>query len=131
MPTSLDQRNRQQFIKRVRLDWIDGVLEQSLYMVARIELGLAGHPLNTTVRTPERETRSVSSGIPISQIFDEQASAFLLLGGPGTGKTTLLLELARDLLLRSEQDENQPIPAVFNLSSWAVRRQPIREWLMA
>src|SRR5260370_8237205 len=27
-------------LKRVRLDWIDGVLRQSLYKVARIELGL-------------------------------------------------------------------------------------------
>ena len=39
-PSSLDQRHRQQMIKQVRLDWITGVLDQSLYKIARIELGL-------------------------------------------------------------------------------------------
>jgi len=131
-PTNLEQRRRQQLIKQVRLDWIDGVLDQSLYKVARIELGLIEHPLNTTIRTPEvQEPRAVPPGTPISQVFDQQASALLILGGPGTGKTTLLLELARDLLLHAEHDENQPIPVVFNLSSWAVRRQPLRKWLIA
>jgi hypothetical protein len=39
-PTSLDRRNRLQMLKRVRLDWVDGVLKQSLYQIARIEFGL-------------------------------------------------------------------------------------------
>jgi predicted NACHT family NTPase len=70
---------------------------------------------------------AVPAGTPISQVFDEGASALLILGGPGTGKTTLLLELALDLLQLAEQDESRSIPTVFNLSSWAVRRQPLRE----
>jgi predicted NACHT family NTPase len=79
-----------------------------------------------------QEPGVVPPGIPISQILEEQAGrALLILGGPGAGKTTLLLELARDLLQLAEQDENEPIPTVFNLSSWAVRRQPLREWLIA
>jgi predicted NACHT family NTPase len=41
-----------------------------------------------------------------------------------------LLELARDLIERAEQDESQPIPIVFNLFSWAVRRQPLSQWLV-
>ena len=136
-PTSLDQRHRQQLMKQVHLDWIEGVLDQSLYKVARIELGLADRPdfieqpLNKVVQVPDRAPRVVLPGTPISQIFDEQAGALLILGAPGTGKTTLLLELARDLLARAELDENHPIPAVFNLSSWAVRRQPLHEWLIA
>jgi DNA polymerase III delta prime subunit len=135
--TPLDQRRRQQLIKQVHLDWIDGVLEQSLYKVARIELGLADRsdsveqPLNAVVQVPDRAPREVTPNTPISQIFDEQAGALLILGAPGTGKTTLLLELARDLLLRAEKDESYPIPVVFNLSSWAVRRQPLSEWMVA
>src|SRR5581483_3002802 len=53
-----------------------------------------------------------------------------ILGAPGAGKTTLLLELARDLIARAEQDERHPIPVVFNLASWATKRQPLREWLV-
>ena len=54
----------------------------------------------------------------------------LILGGPGAGKTTLLLELARELLARAEQDQEYPLPVVFNLSSWAARRRPLAEWLV-
>ena len=41
-----------------------------------------------------------------------------------------LLKLARNLIARARQDEMQPIPMVFNLSSWAEKRQPIADWLI-
>lgn len=61
----------------------------------------------------------------ILDVFDEVGGALLILGAPGTGKTTLLLELARDLLDRAEHDPTHPIPVVFPLSSWAERRLPL------
>lgn len=134
--TTLNQRHREQLIKQVRLDWIDGVLDQSLYKVARIELGLSERPdfveqpLHTVFRIPDQIPRALPANIPISQMFDEQAGAMLILGSPGTGKTTLLLELARDLLVRAEHDESYPIPVVLNLSSWAVRRQSLSNWIV-
>ena len=135
-PTSLDQRNRLQMLKRVRLDWIDGVLKQSLYQVARIEFGLqmksdaVEQPLKAIVQTPDRPPETVPTDLPIGQVFDDHGGALLILGAPGTGKTTLLLELAQELLDRAERDENYPIPVVFNLSSWAVRRKPLARWLV-
>src|SRR3954471_24377863 len=53
----------------------------------------------------------------------------LILGAPGAGKTTLLMELTRDLLDRAGIDTSHPIPAVFHLSSWAVERRPLADWL--
>ena len=47
-----------------------------------------------------------------------------------SGKTTLLLELTRDLLSRAEQDESHPLPFVFNLSSWSTEWQGLVEWLV-
>jgi hypothetical protein len=41
-PTSLDLRNRLQILKRVRLDWIHGVLDKSLYKVARDRTRVGG-----------------------------------------------------------------------------------------
>jgi NADH:ubiquinone oxidoreductase subunit len=134
--TNLEQRHRQQLLKQVRLDWIEGVLNQSLYKVARLELGLANRtnaveqPLNAVVQVPDRSPTPISPGTRISQIFDEQAGALLILGAPGTGKTTYLLELAQDLLDRADLDQDQPVPVVFPLSSWAARRGPLAEWLV-
>ena len=105
-------------LKRVRLDWIDGVLNQSLYKVTRIELGLEANPeaidqpLNAIVQLPDQAPTALPPGTTISQIFDDHAGASLILGAPGTGKTTLLLELARELLDRAEQDESHPMTEV-------------------
>ena len=39
-----EQRNRSQMLDRVETFWVKGVLEQSLYQVARLELGLEYSP---------------------------------------------------------------------------------------
>ena len=41
--------------------------------------------------------------------------SLLILGAPGSGKTTMLLELTRQLLERARKNDDQPIPIVFNL----------------
>ncbi|WP_407892415.1 NACHT domain-containing protein [Scytonema sp. NUACC26] len=56
--------------------------------------------------------------------------SLLILGEPGSGKTTTLLELARDLLQEAELDINQPIPVVFNLSAWVNENITIADWLV-
>ncbi|MGH8902906.1 MAG: NACHT domain-containing protein [Egibacteraceae bacterium] len=62
-------------------------------------------------------------------MFDPLGGGLLILGAPGSGKTTALLELARDLLDHAAADQAKPIPVVFNLSSWAARRPPLAKWL--
>jgi predicted NACHT family NTPase len=48
-------------------------------------------------------------------VFDDMGGELLILGAPGSGKTTTLLELAGELLARAEAEDGQPIPVVFNL----------------
>ena len=50
----------------------------------------------------------------------------LILGDPGAGKTTQILELAIDWL---EKNEGLKIPVVFNLASWKNDGQRFDEWL--
>jgi len=129
------QRSRRAMLEMVGSFWVKGVLEQSLYGAAMIELGLeeqadaVERPWDIVLQT-EREERTLPPGTRIIDVFDEVGGNLLILGAPGSGKTTMLLELARDTIARAGKDHTQPIPAVFNLSSWAEKRQPIAEWLV-
>lgn len=133
---SISQSNRQRFLRRVRAFWIKGVLEHSLHNAALMALGLHEQPdaVNNPWRLSVQEShllpRPLPSGTRIRQVYDDADGELLILGEPGAGKTTLLLELARDLLDRAEQDSIHLMPAVFNLSTWAVKRQPLAVWLV-
>jgi DNA polymerase III delta prime subunit len=127
---------RLELIERVRGDWIHGVLEKSLYKVARIELGLTVDQtavvrgLDVVVQRPAEKPRLLEPDTPLVDVFDDHRGQLLILGAPGAGKTTLLLELAQELLERAELDQEHPIPVVFNLSSWALQRPPLHNWMM-
>lgn len=130
------QRNRRTMLQLVKNYWVKGVLEQSLYGAAMIELGLEERadaielPWDMVLQTPDQPRRTLPTGTRIVNVFDRMNGALLILGEPGSGKTTVLLELVRDMIGRAERDPTEPIPVVFNLSSWAENRQPIAEWLV-
>lgn len=135
LPISLERRNRLRMLDKVRTFWIEGVLEHSLHGVALIELGMEQqsdavvYPWDMVVQRPDYQ-RSLPAGTHISSVFADLGKEMLILGAPGAGKTTMLLELTRVLLKTAEQDEAQPMPVVFNLSSWAEQRQPLAVWLV-
>ena len=128
---------RMALIDRVRGDWIKGVLEKSLHHAAQLELSLAidqttvARGLDVVLQLPSEAPQIVDPGTPLLRVFDDQRGQLLILGAPGSGKTTLLLELARDLLDRAQHDDEQPIPVILNLSSWAVDRHPLDEWMIS
>jgi ATP-dependent Clp protease adapter protein ClpS len=131
-------RNRQLLLNKVKNYWIRGVLEKSLHGRALIELGLQERldaiecPWGVAWETADTPREILPPGTRIIDKFDEieQGRTLLILGEPGSGKTTTLLELTRYLIEDAEQDIQQPIPAVFNLSSWVDEKQPISDWLV-
>ena len=133
---SVAQTNRQRLLRRVHSFWITGVLEHSLHGAALMALGLeeqpdaVANPWHLVVQHPETTPRPLPTGTRITQVYDAADGELLILGAPGSGKTTLLLELARDLLERAERDEQHPMPVVFTLSSWAMKQQPLVDWLV-
>jgi serine/threonine protein kinase/DNA polymerase III delta prime subunit len=133
--STLAQRYRQTLLRKVRTFWIEGVLNHSLHGAALLALGLqtqpdaVANPWHLVLQQPETTPRPLPNGTRITQVYDQAEQELLILGAPGAGKTTLLLELARDLLERAERNEQHPMPVVFNLSSWAMKQQPLNDWL--
>lgn len=130
-----DRRHRRRMLAKVRTMWIEDVLEPSLRDSSLIAVGLReqldaiANPWRPRAQDIDQVARMLPPGTRITQMYD-RSGGMLILGEPGSGKTTLLLELARNLLARADQDEAHPMPVVFNLSSWALKRRPITDWLV-
>ncbi len=133
-----DRRGLRLLRQAVRRFWVDGVLADSMHHAAWLALGkelrpeAVQHPWEAVLEQPGTPHQIVPGDTDLSALFDQAGRALLILGEPGSGKTTTLLELTRDLLARAEQDDdfNDPIPVVFNLASWT-ERDSLVDWLTA
>jgi predicted NACHT family NTPase len=130
---TLDERNRRVMLNHVEEFWVKGILEKSLHGAALLELGIKEDPGKVSYPwTIKREgtNETLPAGKSMLKIFQEigLGRSLLILGAPGSGKTTMLLELARQLIERARQDETEPIPVVFNLASWK-EHQTLADWL--
>lgn len=136
--TQQEYRQRQDLLKTVKQSWIEGVLEKSLHNRTLIALGLkeqrdtVQHPHKAVEEFLEPSGQSLPPETGILDAFNciGAERTLLILGEPGSGKTTMLLKLAQSMVERTEADISQPIPVVFNLSSWAGERQAIADWLV-
>lgn len=139
--TRQESLDRLTLLKRVKRYWVEAVLDKKPYIeVPNIELDLEERldlvnlPNSDAWETPEQSQQEQSSDTKLIDVFDQMGVGrkLLIVGEPGSAKTTALLKLARILIdrIESTKDFNQPIPVVFNLSSWAKERQPFAEWIV-
>ncbi|MBN2502957.1 MAG: NACHT domain-containing protein [Anaerolineales bacterium] len=128
------KRERQALIDYVREDWVKGVYEESLYNFARCELGLRTEPhafdRPKTFRPAMGKSRKLSLNTNMYQVYRAANRYLLILGEPGSGKTTMLLELAQELLDKAELDDSLPIPVVLSLASWTEKYANLSEWII-
>lgn len=114
-------------------------LAHALQGIAMIALGL--HERTDVTRSPTKiifqrtetnEEIALPSITSIVEAYDDAGQGLLILGEPGAGKTTLLLELANELLRRAENNEDPAhrVPVILNLSSWALKKQPLEDWII-
>ena len=119
--------NRKAMLQIVHNYWIKGVLEPTLHS-GSLDIGLQIKP-DAMLKHKDYGDYDLPEDADILRVFEDMQRELLILGAPGAGKTTLMLQLAEKLLDRAEVDDKQPIPVVFNLSSWAAKREPLDQWL--
>ncbi len=132
-------RNRQALLNKVKNFWVKGVLEASLHHQVVMQLGLEERsqvlatPWSLGLEPVGAAQSILPEGTTVIDLFDQLGTGrtLLLLGEPGAGKTITLLQLARELLTRAEQDTEALMPVVFNLSSWGSKSLSIADWLVA
>ena len=136
-PTSLE-RVEQAFLKAVASE-VKSRLGQSLHNKVYIELDKEQDPnqvqasWDMELKTGKNPSEQLPAGTKIETIFDREDinGKLLILGVPGSGKTTTVLELAKVLVARAQKHPQLPIPVLLNLSSWKDDKQSIADWMAA
>jgi DNA polymerase III delta prime subunit len=130
-------RNEQLLLQEIERE-VDSRLAQSLHNHAFITLDKEAQPQqvkrlwDAEVKIGAKPAESIPSETSILEVFErsEIAGKLLILGTPGAGKTTTMLDLARELLDKATEEPNEPIPVLFNLSDWKDVRQSMPDWLI-
>lgn len=147
-----EYRNRQNILTQMRTE-VESRLTQSIHRAAFVNLGKeqqpqqVQRPWDMSVKVGEQRSVQLPPQTTILDVFDNPtiSGKFLILGKPGGGKSTTLLELAEALIERAERDSDAPIPVILELSSWQEVTKPkflpfgerekydssIKEWVLS
>jgi GTPase SAR1 family protein len=131
----MSPQDRENMLRRLSGRY-EQMLAQSLQGVVQLELGLAErraaiqNAASLALHLPEQPEKLLPPHTSIVEVYEQAQQELLILGDPGAGKSTLLIELAQHLFNQAEQDAGQPLPVVLPLSSWAVKRPPLQDWLI-
>lgn len=128
-------KNRPNALDRVDR-FVSERLENSLSEKVRIALDLNEQPAKVLQQSSLR-VRAVD-GPPrehfgsVREAFEALDESMLVLGAPGAGKTTMLLELAVTLIELARGDERLPVPVMVDLASWSRRKrsQNFTDWVL-
>lgn len=137
-PSQRTDRNEKTLLSAVWAE-VQDRLNQSLHNAVLLNLGKAeqrhqvSRPWDSQLRIADQASRPLDPETAIVEVFDRKDSngRLLILGNPGAGKTTTMLDLAAALVQRANTDPTQPIPVMFNLSSWQDDKQTLKDWLLS
>jgi len=120
----------QSYIKR-RLAYVDNQEVMIPLTVTEQPGAVSGPELKLKLKTAKGEMNVTSRRmIDIFQL-PEVGRKLLILGNPGSGKTTTLLQLADELVAQALEAPESEIPIIFELSDWKDDKQSIWDWIKA
>ncbi|MBW4582140.1 MAG: hypothetical protein KME42_21450 [Tildeniella nuda ZEHNDER 1965/U140] len=138
-PPQQDARSRSQtlLLQAVKQEVISR-LDQSLHNAVFINLGKQAQPqqvrrpLDAEVKIGPKSPQLLPTETSILEVFTLKGidGRLLILGEPGAGKTMTMLDLAKGLCDRAEQNPTAFIPVLLNLSSWKDPKQTMTAWLV-
>ncbi len=137
IPFTQQQKNRRDLLEEVDFE-VTSRLESSLHNAVWINLRKESQPQqvkrpwDAEIKIGSKPAESLPNSTTALEVFDRQdiAGRLLILGNPGAGKTTTMLDLAQSLVTRAKEQVDYPIPVLLNLSSWKDENQKFLEWLL-
>lgn len=134
--TAAEMRYRQVLLQKVRSLWIHGLLANAtghltpLPLTVQEDATAVSQPWMMAIEHPTGAAQNPSTVTDVYKTLERLGGSMLILGAPGSGKTIMLLQLARVLLDKADVNEGLPIPLILNLSSWGQRRLELSDWLV-
>lgn len=132
-----DRKQQEQLellLGKVKTFWIGGVFDRTandglLPISKATRPDAVNQPWEGLKIAPETESKDLGPTESLSKIFEDAGGRLLILGQPGAGKTTTLLQLTKELIREAEEDHTNPIPVIFHLSSFTDPEQSFSTWL--
>jgi hypothetical protein len=112
--------------------YVEERMRGSLGNIVRIKLDLDDRPAlvaprqELIVQEVSGDRQPPPADLDIRAAYRYCDESMLILGAPGAGKTTMLLELAARLTEEARADRGRPIPVLLDLGGWGSRRPRFR-----
>lgn len=112
-----DQKQREEYLRQVADD-LANRLDSSVHVARFIDLGIKHDPTAVGTLWGYRNPETQEEYPDLVTAFITARRRLLLLGHPGSGKTTALLHLAQTLIHQAQTNEQAPVPFFVNLSKF-------------
>lgn len=119
--TAYEQRVRQLYLYNFKEDILNR-LASSIHSAHKIDLGIVDAPKATALPWKYRDSSRLEQFDTIEEAIDKYRGRLLILGAPGSGKTTTILHMGQQFAAAAEADDSAPIPLFVNLTKFRFQK---------